>query len=133
MATMANFLLRAEDVLKRLERLLAHFQAMLTQQRADAGGAALLKQILHAQTVLTNRRRDLRVSLDDRDVDRFIHELWALGGDMAHFDFDLSHLAGAYAFSQLREEISLDALVLTKDLTDPANRAAFVAELAAHP
>ena len=133
MATTATFLPRAEDVLKRLDRLLARFQAMLTQQRADAAGAALPKQMLHAQTILENRRRDLRASLDDRDVDRFIHELWSLGGDMAHFDFDLSRLAGADAFARLREEISLDALVLTKDLTDPANRAAFVAELAARP
>ena len=133
MAINAIFLPRAEDVLKRLDRLLARFQAMLTQQRADAAGAALLKQMLHAQTILENRRRDLRGGLDDRDVDRFIHELWSLGGDMAHFDFDLSHLTGADAFARLREEISLDALVLTKDLTDPANRAAFVAELAARP
>lgn len=130
---MATFLPRVDAVLKRLDQCLAHFAAMITQQRGLASqstaGAALLKQMLFAQTVVEERRRDLAAALASRSTDRFLHELWALGGDMTHFDFDLRHLAGADTLTRLREEISLEALMLTRDLSDPTHMAVLVSEL----
>lgn len=85
--------------------------------------------MLHAQTVVEQRRRHLLASIDEHSVDRFVHELWALAGDMPHFEFDIGHLTGAETLMRLREDISFQALILTKDLTNADNKAAFVAEL----
>jgi hypothetical protein len=134
--TMMTFLIRAESVFKQLDQFLAQFSAMVSQQRAinspqtpDHANADLLKQMLHAKAVVEDRRRDLHASLNDLSADNFVHELWSLAGDMPHFDFDLSHLTGSDALSRLREDISLDALTLTKDLSQADNMTAFVAEL----
>lgn len=75
------------------------------------------------------RLRNLLVSFNDLSAERFVHELWSLAGDMPHFDFDVSHLTGFDAFLRFREDISLEALTLTKDLSEATNVTAFVAEL----
>ena len=133
---MKTYIIRAETVLKQLDQFLSQFSGMISKQRAinaqqspDNASAALLKQMLHAQAVVEDRRRDLLTSLNDRSADRFVHELWALAGDMAHFDFDINHLTGFDTFLWLREDISLEAMNLTRDLSDAANMIAFVAEL----
>jgi hypothetical protein len=133
---MMTFVIRAESVLKKLDQFLAQFSAMVSQQRAinsrqtpDNTSADLLKQMQHAKAVVEDRRRDLHASLNDLSADNFIHELWSLAGDMPHFDFDLSHLTNSDAFLRLREDISLDALSLTKDLSQADNMTAFIAEL----
>lgn len=136
---MAAYLPRADSVLKRLDQFLARFTAMTNQQQAivanqpSSAAAALLKQMRHAQGVVDDRRRDLRDSLSSRAIDRFVHELWGLGGDMSHFDFDVSHLADAATFQRMRDELSMDALVLTKDLSATDAQADLTAELAAKP
>jgi hypothetical protein len=136
---MTAYLPRADTVLKRLDQFLAQFATMINQQQAMASNLpsseadALLKQMLHAQGVVEDRRRDLRDALTSRALERFVHELWGLVGDMSHFDFDVSHLASADAFQQARQEISLDALVLTKDLSTTAAQADLAAELAGTP
>jgi len=48
---------------------------------------------------------------------------------MMHFDFDLLHLTGADTLRRLREEISLEALTFTRDLSDPTHMATLVSEL----
>ncbi|EHP87797.1 hypothetical protein GeomeDRAFT_1035 [Geobacter metallireducens RCH3] len=85
--------------------------------------------MLHAQAVVEDHRRDLLTNLDNLSADRFVHELWSLAGDMAHFDFDVSPLTGFDTFLSLREEISAEALSLTKDLSEATNMAAFIEEL----
>lgn len=133
-----TFVIRAESVLKQLDQFLAQFSAMVSQQRAinsrqtpDKASADLLKQMLHAKAVVEDRRRDLHASLNDLSADNFIHELWSLAGDMPHFDFDfdVSHLTGSDALLRLRDDISLDALTLTKDLSQADHMAVFIAEL----
>jgi len=136
---MDTFVLRAEAELKQLELFLGLFSAMIGQQRSinaqrslDNTSAALLKQMLHAQAVVEDRRRDLVTGLSALSAERFVHELWSLAGDMAHFDFEVSHLAGFDTFLRLREDISIEAMTLTKDLSEPTNMAAFIAELVSH-
>jgi hypothetical protein len=133
---MKTYIMRAEAVLKQLDEFLLQFSCMISKQQSinaqqspDSASAALLKQMLHAQAVVEDRRRDLLASLNGRSADRFVHELWALAGDMAHFDFDINHLTGFDAFLRFREDISLEAMNLTKDLSDAANMIAFVTEL----
>jgi len=136
---MKTYIFRAETVLKQLDQFLVQFSSMISQQQSinaqrktDSACAASLKQMQHAQAVVEDRRHDLLASLNDLLADRFVHELWALAGDMAHFDFDISHLTGFETFLRLREDISLEALILTKDLGESNNLAAFVAELERH-
>ena len=136
---MMTFVLRAESVLKQLNLFLAQFSAMISQQRSinaqkspGIASADLLTQMLHAQAVVEDRRRDLRAGLNALSADGFVHELWSLAGDMAHFDFDVSHLMGSDTLLRLREDISLEAMTLTKDLSEATNMAAFVAELVGH-
>ncbi len=129
---------RVKALLDRLDRFLALFGQMLGEQRALnerdelesgrplAAGAALLEQMLYARTVLEDRRRDLRASYVAKAAKVFISELWSLGGDMPHLDFDMSHLIGADALMALREEISLEALLLTRDLNDAVRMAALM-------
>lgn len=130
---------RANTILKQLDLFLSLLTAMATQQQTiaksqvSAGSAALLKQMQAAQTVVEDRRRDLRDSLTNRVVDRFVHELWSLGGDMPHFDFDVSHLARADEFQRMRDEISMNALLLTKDLASPGALADLATELSDSP
>ena len=131
-----TFVIRAESVLKQLDQFLAQFSAMVSQKRAinsrqtpDNVSADLLKQMLHAKAVVEDRRRDLHATLNDLSADNFVHELWSLAGDMPQFDFDVSHLTGSDALLRLREDISLDALTLTKDLSQDDNMTAFIGEL----
>lgn len=134
---MTTFAPRIDDVLEKLDKFLALFQAMVNQQqtivakRANAAAdAALLKQMLHAQNVVENRRHDLRKSIGGHDAVRFVHELWSLAGDMAHFDFDTSRLADHDAFESMRQQISNESLPLTRDLSTNASQQALLAELA---
>ena len=135
---MIRVLPRAHAVLDHFGDVLELYQFMLRKQQAirarqGPGGPAdaLLKQMTLAQGVLTNRKRDLEASLKDGEADRFIHELWAVSGDISHLEFDLSHLPGAREFDTASQELAMEALVLTRDLTDPAHKAAFVDELRA--
>ena len=73
--------------------------------------------MLHAYVVVADRRRDLRARFNDLLAERFLHELWSLAGDMSHFYFDISRLAGFDTLLMLRENISYEALTLTKDLS----------------
>ena len=45
---------------------------------------------------------------------------------MPHLDFDMTHLEGAAELSKIREEISLDALLMTRDLNDAGRLAALM-------
>jgi hypothetical protein len=92
-----------------------------------------LKEMRYAQSIIDDRYRDLSESLKILDVDRFVHELWSLGGDMAHFEFDLDSFAGADDFKKMLNSISTDALKLTSDLAKDANRAVFKSELLSVP
>ena len=83
--------------------------------------------MLHAQEVVEDRRRDLLANFNDLSTERFLHELWSLATDMSYFDYDISHLIGFDNFLRLREDISIEALTLTKDLSEATNMAAFVA------
>ncbi len=136
---MATYLIRANTILKQLDLFISLFTAMTTQQQtiansqASSGSAALLKQMQAAQTVVEDRRRDLRDSLKRRAIDRFIHELWSLGGDMPHFDFDVSHLVRADEFQHMRDDISMNALLLTKDLSSPGAATDLATELSQSP
>jgi hypothetical protein len=119
-----------------MDQFLFQYADMVNQQRIinareklNHTNSALLKQMLHAQTIIEERCCDLQASITNRSIDRFIHELWSLAGDIPHFDFDVGHLTGADTFEKLCEEISLEALTLTKDLNNPENKAAFIKEL----
>ncbi len=135
---MAVFVPRIDALLKRLDELLSRLASMLDEQRgvlaapaATAADAALLKQLSHAQSVIVARRRDLGAAVRDRSVDRLVHELWSLGGDMSHFDF--ARLPSAVDFPAARDALSMDALVLTRDLSSAASKSALVTELLGAP
>jgi hypothetical protein len=121
---------RVQALFERLDRFLALFARMIAEQRDLAprapNDAALLKQMLHAQTILQDRRRDLHASYMARAAAVFVHELWSLGGDMPHLDFDMRHLTGSDTLMALRQEISLEALLLTRDLKSEARMTALL-------
>ena len=98
----------------------------LVPDQETAQQAALLEQMLHAKTVLEDGRRNLRASYTTQAGKLFHSELWSLGGDMPHLDFDMTHLEGTAELSKLREEISLDALLMTRDLNDAGRLAALM-------
>lgn len=131
-----TFISQAESTLRLLDRFLTQLSSMISEQSnliPHPGRRCippLLDQMKHAQAVVEARRRDLQGSIDDCSAGTFIHELWSLAGDMAHFDFELGHLQGAEDYLRLREELSLKALTLTKELGDVADKESFLVEFA---
>ena len=134
---MPTYLSRAEAVLGHLDEFLQQFRALIVEQAglastaANAAPAELLAQMRFAQDILERRHRNLKLSLGQAEMPRFVHELWSLGGDIPNLDFDLSHLAGAAAFDRSGDALSDEALVLTRDLKGSATQAILAAEIAA--
>jgi hypothetical protein len=115
---------RINAVLRHLDEFLALFASLIAQQRLPAPR----KQMEFAKVVLEDRSRDLRLSQARGKVETFVHELWSLGGDMPHLDFDVSRLSGADLFLRMKAEISTEALMLTKDLSLPGAQAELASE-----
>ena len=132
------YLPRVTGILSKLERLLVSLRALVEQQRArnidlrlGANGEAILAPMLLALNNFEESNLDLHESLTEKDAEAFLHELWALGGDMPKCEFDKSLLRDPESFNELLEAISLEALRFTQEMEDEANEAAFMRELRA--
>ena len=134
---MSTYLSRAEAVIGHLNEFLQQFRDLIAEQAglasaaSNAAPADLLAQMRFAQNILERRQRNLKDSLGQAEMPRFVHELWSLGGDIPHLDFDLSHLADSGVFGQRGGALSKEALILTRDLKSAAAQTILAAEIAA--